>query len=48
MNLLKSSVVILPHLDDEFTLLLHIKELIKSSRRDFRITFCAERNINAK
>ena len=48
MNLAKSSVVILPHLDDEFALVPLIKELIKSSRSDFRIIFCAERNIDAE
>lgn len=43
MDFSKKSIIILPHLDDEFALTPLIKSLAKYNKTNFKIIYCAER-----
>ena len=48
MNISRKTLIILPHLDDEFALVPLIKRIAKNNSKDLKIIYCAERIFDSK
>ena len=48
MDISRKTLIILPHLDDEFALVPLIKRIAKNNSKDLKIIYCAERIFDSK
>ena len=48
MDISKKTLIILPHLDDEFALVPLIKKIARNNSIDLKIVYCAERTLDSE